>query len=147
MVPTMSDLIVGDKEPRGFDWISITLGACLGATITFAIGSQNGDAVGRSIETATQSCVAELGVRNADSAAACWDMQADALHRIEMQRQALDRLADRCVLSVPSVERLRVTKTRNVQPLKVQTTAPTDWSSPDYFRTPDPDGMPDGGAR
>ena len=143
----MSDLIVGDSTPRGFDWFSIALGACVGATITFAVGSQSGEAVGRSIEQATQSCVAELGVRNADSAATCWDMQADALHRIELQRQALDRLAERCVLSVPSVERLRVTRTRDVQPLKVQTPAPTDWASPDYFRTPDPDGMPDGGAR
>jgi hypothetical protein len=141
----MPDLIVGEKDARGLDWVSITLGACLGATITFAVGMQNGEQVGHSIEQATQSCVDELGVRNADSAATCWDMQADALHRIEMQRQALDRLADRCVLSVPSAERLRVTKTRDVRPIKVQT-SPTDWSSPDYFRTPDPDGMPDGGA-
>ena len=105
----MSDLIVGDKDGRGFDWVSVTLGACLGATITFLVGSQNGEAVGRSIEAATTNCVNEVGTRNMDSMYACWDMQADALNRIEMQRQAIDRLAERCVLSVPESERLRVT--------------------------------------
>ena len=144
----MSDLIVGEKEPRGFDWVSITLGACLGATITFIVGSQNGEAVGRSIEQATEQCIDELGTRNADSMYACWDMQADALNRIELQRQALDRLADRCVLSVPSAERLRVTMTRDTKPFKVQIPAPSstagsaDWNSEDFGPAGDPDGKP-----
>ena len=142
----MSDLIVGEKEPRGFDWVSITLGACLGATITFIVGSQNGEAVGRSIEQATEQCIDELGTRNADSMYACWDMQADALNRIELQRQALDRLADRCVLSVPSAERLRVTRTRDTKPFKVETPSSTagsaDWNSEDFGPAGDPDGKP-----
>ena len=144
----MSDLIVGDKEPRGFDWVSITLGACLGATITFLVGSQNGEAVGRSIEKATDNCVNEVGTRNLDSMYACWDMQADALNRIELQRQALDRLADRCVLSVPSAERLRVTMVRDHKPFKVQVPAPksaagsADWDSDDFGPEGDPDGKP-----
>ena len=58
----MSDLIVGDKDGRGFDWVSVTLGACLGATITFLVGAQNGEAVGKSIERATVQCIDELGV-------------------------------------------------------------------------------------
>ena len=144
----MSELIVGEKEPRGFDWVSITLGACLGATITFIVGSQNGEAVGRSIEKATDNCVNEVGTRNLDSMYACWDMQADALNRIELQRQALDRLADRCVLSVPSAERLRVTMTRDTKPFKVQVPAPksaagsADWDSEDFGPEGDPDGKP-----
>jgi len=121
----MSDLIVGDKDGRGFDWVSVTLGACLGATITFIVGGQNGEAVGRSIERATVQCIDELGVRNSDSTSACWDMQAEALNKMELQRQAIDRLAERCVLSVPLTERLRVTKTRDHKPFKVQVPAPS----------------------
>jgi len=144
----MSDLIVGEKEPRGFDWVSITLGACLGATITFLVGSQNGEAVGKSIERATVQCIDELGVRNSDSTSACWDMQAEALNRMELQRQAIDRLAERCVLSVPLAERLRVTKTRDVKPFKVVIPAPSssagsaDWDAEDFGPSGDADGKP-----
>ena len=144
----MSDLIVGDKEPRGFDWVSVTLGACLGATITFLVGAQNGEAVGKSIERATVQCIDELGVRNSDSTSACWDMQAEALNRMELQRQAIDRLAERCVLSVPLTERLRVTKTRDVKPFKVVIPAPSssagsaDWDADDFGPPGDPDGKP-----
>jgi hypothetical protein len=144
----MSDLIVGDKDGRGFDWVSVTLGACLGATITFIVGGQNGEAVGRSIERATVQCIDELGVRNSDSTSACWDMQAEALNRMELQRQAIDRLAERCVLSVPLTERLRVTKTRDHKPFKVQVPAPSssagsaDWDSEDFGPEGDPDGKP-----
>jgi len=141
-------IVVGEKEPRGFDWLAMGLGVLLGVTGTFIVGSQNGEAVGRSIEAATRSCVDEVGTRNLDSMSACWDMQADALNRIELQRQALDRLADRCVLSVPEAERLRVTKTRDVRPFKVETPAPSsavgsaDWQSEDFGPPGDPDGSP-----
>ena len=140
-------IVVGEKEPRGFDWVAMGLGVLLGVTGTFIVGSQNGEAVGRSIESATRSCVDEVGTRNLDSMSACWDMQADALNRIELQRQALDRLADRCVLSVPEAERLRVTKTRDVRPFKVETPAPSsvgsaDWGSEDFGPPGDPDGAP-----
>jgi len=144
----MSDLIVGDKDGRGFDWVSVTLGACLGATITFLVGAQNGEAVGRSIERATVQCIDELGVRNADSTSACWDMQADALNKMELQRQAIDRLAERCVLSVPLVERIRVTRVTDPKPFKVQVPAPSssagsaDWDSEDFGPDGDPDGKP-----
>lgn len=143
----MSSITVGTPEPRGFDWVSIILGMCAGASITFLVGSQNGEAVGRSIEQATRGCVDELSVRNGDSTAACYDMQADALARIEAQRQAIDRLASRCVLSVPEAERLRVTRTRDVKPFKVVVPAPSgdsaDWDSPDYFAPGDADGRPE----
>ena len=139
-------IVVGEKEPRGFDWMALGLGVLLGITGTFIVGSQNGEAVGRSIEAATRSCVDEVGTRNADSMSACWDMQADALNRIELQRQALDRLADRCVLSVPSAERLRVTKTRDVRPFKVQepssSAGSAEWESEDFGPPGDPDGSP-----
>jgi hypothetical protein len=144
----MSDLIVGDKDGRGFDWVSVTLGACLGATITFIVGAQNGEQVGKSIERATVQCIDELGVRNSDSTSACWDMQAEALNKMELQRQAIDRLAERCVLSVPLTERLRVTKTRDHKPFKVQVPAPSssagsaDWDSEDFGPEGDPDGKP-----
>ena len=144
----MSDLIVGDKDGRGFDWVSVTLGACLGATITFLVGAQNGEAVGRSIERATVQCIDELGVRNSDSTSACWDMQADALNRMELQRQAIDRLAERCVLSVPEADRLRVTRVKDVKPFKVVIPAPSssagsaDWESEDFGPSGDPDGKP-----
>ena len=144
----MSDLIVGDKDGRGFDWVSVTLGACLGATITFLVGAQNGEAVGRSIERATVQCIDELGVRNSDSTSACWDMQADALNRMELQRQAIDRLAERCVLSVPEADRLRVTRVKDVKPFKVVIPAPSssagsaDWDSEDFGPSGDPDGKP-----
>ena len=141
-------IVVGDKEPRGFDWVAMGLGVLLGVTGTFIVGSQNGEAVGRSIESATRSCVDEVETRNLDSMSACWDMQADALNRIELQRQALDRLADRCVLSVPDTERLRVTRTRDVKRFKVETPAPSsvegsaDWESEDFGPPGDPDGSP-----
>jgi hypothetical protein len=141
-------LTIGEPEPRPLDWAALGLGVLLGVTATFIIGSQNGAEVGKSIEAATRSCVAELGVRNGDSAAACYDMQADALNRIELQRQALDRLADRCVLSVPDTERLRVTRTRDVKRFKVETPAPSstvgsaDWESEDFGPPGDPDGSP-----
>ena len=75
-------------------------------------------------------------------------MQADALNRIELQRQALDRLADRCVLSVPSVERIRVTRVTDPKPFKVQVPASksaagsADWDSEDFGPPGDPDGKP-----
>jgi hypothetical protein len=144
----MSDLIVGDKDGRGFDWVSVTLGACLGATITFLVGAQNGEQVGKSIERATVQCIDELGVRNSDSTSACWDMQADALNRMELQRQAIDRLAERCVLSVPESDRLRVTRVKDVKPFKVEIPAPqssagsADWDSEDFGPSGDPDGKP-----
>jgi hypothetical protein len=124
------------------------LGVLLGVTGTFIVGARNGEQVGRSIESATRSCVDEVGTRNLDSMSACWDMQADALNRIELQRQALDRLADRCVLSVPEAERLRVTRTRDVKRFKVETPAPSstvgsaDWGSEDFGPPGDPDGAP-----
>ena len=140
-------LTVGTPEPRGVDWVSIILGMCAGASLTFLVGAQNGESVGRSIEQATQGCVAELGMRNADSATACYDMQSDALNRIEAQRIALDRLAARCVLSVPEVDRLRVTRVRDSKPFKVAAPAPAssgsaEWASPDYFAPGDLDGAP-----
>jgi hypothetical protein len=140
-------LTVGTPEPRGVDWVSIILGMCAGASLTFLVGAQNGESVGRSIEQATQGCVAELGMRNADSAAACYDMQSDALNRIEAQRIALDRLAARCVLSVPEADRLRVTRVRDSKPFKVAAPAPAssgsaEWTSPDYFAPGDIDGAP-----
>ena len=144
----MADLIVGDKDGRGFDWVSVTLGACLGATITFLVGAQNGEAVGKSIERATVQCIDELGVRNSDSTSACWDMQAEALNRMELQRQAIDRLAERCVLSVPEADRLRVTRVKDVKPFKVVIPAPSssagsaDWDSEDFGPEGDPDGKP-----
>ena len=140
-------LTVGEPEPRGVDWVSIILGMCAGASMTFLVGAQNGESVGRSIEQATQGCVAELGMRNADSAAACYELQADALDRIEAQRIALDRLAARCVLSVPEGERLRVARVRDPKPFKVAAPAPAssdsaEWTSPDYFAPGDLDGAP-----
>jgi hypothetical protein len=143
----MSDITVGTPEPRGVDWLSIILGMCAGASLTFLVGAQNGESVGRSIEQATQSCVAELGMRDADSAAACWDMQANALNQIERQRDAIDRLASRCVLSVPEADRLRVTRVRDVKAFKVAAPAPAsngsaEWASPDYFAPGDLDGAP-----
>jgi hypothetical protein len=139
-------IVVGEKEPRGFDWIAMGLGVLLGVTGTFIVGARNGEQVGRSIESATRSCVDEVGTRNLDNMSACWDMQADALNRIELQRQALDRLAARCVLSVPEAERLRVTKTRDVRPFKVQAPSSTagsaDWQSEDFGPPGDPDGAP-----
>jgi hypothetical protein len=144
----MSDLIVGDKDGRGFDWLSVTLGACLGATITFLVGAQNGEQVGKSIERATVQCIDELGVRNSDSTSACWDMQAEALNRMELQRQAIDRLAERCVLSVPEADRLRVTRVKDVKPFKVVIPAPSssagsaDWDAEDFGPPGDADGKP-----
>jgi hypothetical protein len=128
--------------------VSVTLGACLGATITFIVGSQNGEAVGKSIERATVQCIDELGVRNSDSTSACWDMQADALNKMELQRQAIDRLAERCVLSVPEADRLRVTRVKDVKPFKVVIPAPqssagsADWDSEDFGPEGDQDGKP-----
>ena len=143
----MSNITVGTPEPRGVDWVSIILGMCAGASITFLVGSQNGEAVGRSIERATSQCIDELEVRNGDSTSACWDMQADALNKLELQRQAIDRLASRCVLSMPEAEHLRVTRVKDVKPFKVVVPAPSsdsaDWDSPDYFAPGDADGRPE----
>jgi hypothetical protein len=143
----MSGLTVGTPEPKGIDWVSIILGMCAGASITFIVGAQNGEAVGKSIERATVQCIDELGVRNSDSTSACWDMQADALNKLELQRQAIDRLASRCVLSVPEAERLRVTRVKDTKPFKVAVPKTTEhdsaeWSDPDYFAPGDEDGRP-----
>lgn len=142
-------LTVGSPEPRGVDWASIILGACAGASLTFLVGAQNGEAVGKSIERATMQCIDELGVRNSDSTSACWDMQANALNQIERQREAIDRLASRCVLSVPEAERLRVTRVRDAKPFKVvvpKAVDSADFDDPDYFAPGDMDGPPPGGS-
>ena len=142
----MSDITVGNPEPRGIDWMSIILGMCAGASITFLVGAQNGEAVGKSIERATVQCIDELGVRNSDSTSACWDMQADALNKMELQRQAIDRLASRCVLSVPESERLRVTRVKDTKPFKVVVPTPAkdsaDFDDPEFFAPGDMDGKP-----
>ncbi len=145
----MSGLTVGTPEPQGLHWVSIILGMCAGASITFLVGAQNGEQVGRSIERATVQCIDELGVRNSDSTAACWDMQADALNKMELQRQAIDRLASRCVLSVPEADRLRVTRVKDTKPFKVvvpKTVDSADFDDPDYFAPGDMDGAPPGGS-
>ena len=146
----MSDITVGTPEPKSIDWVSIILGMCAGASLTFLVGAQNGESVGRSIEQATTQCIEELGMRNADNAVACWDMQANALNQIERQREALDRLASRCVLSVPESERLRVTRVKDVKPFKVVVPAPSsdsaDWDDPEFFAPGDMDGPPPGGS-
>tara|TARA_R110000868_G_scaffold8983_4_gene45502 strand:- start:246 stop:677 length:432 start_codon:yes stop_codon:yes gene_type:complete len=143
----MSDLTVGTPEPKGIDWTSIILGMCAGASITFLVGAQNGEAVGKSIERATVQCIDELGVRNSDSTSACWDMQADALNKMELQRQAIDRLASRCVLSVPESERLRVTRVKDHKPFKVVVPTPAkdsaDFDDPEFFAPGDMDGRPE----
>jgi hypothetical protein len=142
----MSDITVGTPEPRGIDWVSIILGMCAGASITFLVGAQNGEQVGKSIERATVQCIDELGVRNSDSTSACWDMQADALNKMELQRQAIDRLASRCVLSVPESERLRVTRVKDHKPFKVVVPTPAkdsaDFDDPEFFAPGDMDGKP-----
>lgn len=146
----MSNITVGTPEPKGIEWVSIILGMCAGASITFLVGMQNGEQVGKSIEAATQGCVNELDMRGADSAMACWDMQADTLNRLELQRQAIDRLASRCVLSVPEAERLRVTRVKDTKPFKVVVPPPAkdsaDWDDPEYFAPGDMDGPPPGGS-
>ena len=146
----MSDITVGTPEPKGIDWVSIILGMCAGASITFLVGAQNGEAVGKSIERATMQCIDELGVRNSDSTSACWDMQSNALNQIERQREALDRLASRCVLSVPESERLRVTRVKDTKPFKVVVPTPAkdsaDFDDPEFFAPGDMDGPPPGGS-
>jgi len=143
-------LTVGTPEPKGIDWTSIILGMCAGASITFLVGAQNGEAVGKSIERATVQCIDELGVRNSDSTSACWDMQADALNKMELQRQAIDRLASRCVLSVPEADRLRVTRVKDVKAFKVVVPTPAkdsaDFDDPEFFAPGDMDGPPPGGS-
>ena len=142
----MSDITVGTPEPKGIDWVSIILGMCAGASITFLVGMQNGEQVGKSIERATMQCIDELGVRSSDSTSACWDMQANALNQIERQRDAIDRLASRCVLSVPESERLRVTRVKDTKPFKVVVPTPAkdsaDFDDPAFFAPGDMDGKP-----
>ena len=142
----MSDITVGNPEPKSIDWVSIILGMCAGASITFLVGAQNGEQVGKSIERATVQCIDELGVRNSDSTSACGDMQADALNKMELQRQAIDRLASRCVLSVPEADRLRVTRVKDHKPFKVVIPPPAkdsaDWDDPEFFAPGDMDGKP-----
>lgn len=145
----MSGLTVGTPEPKGIEWVSIILGMCAGASITFLVGMQNGEQVGKSIERATMQCIDELGVRNSDSTSACWDMQANALNQIERQREAIDRLASRCVLSVPEAERLRVTRVKDTKPFKVvvpKAVDSADFDDPNYFAPGDMDGPPPGGS-
>jgi hypothetical protein len=75
-------------------------------------------------------------------------MQAEALNRMELQRQAIDRLAERCVLSVPEADRLRVTRVKDVKPFKVVIPTPSssagsaDWDAEDFGPPGDPDGKP-----
>ena len=146
----MSNITVGNPEPKSIDWTSIILGMCAGASITFLVGMQNGEQVGKSIERATMQCIDELGVRNSDSTSACWDMQANALNQIERQREALDRLASRCVLSVPEADRLRVTRVKDTKPFKVVVPTPAkdsaDFDDPEFFAPGDMDGPPPGGS-
>lgn len=145
-------IVVGDKEPRGFDWVAMGLGVLLGVTGTFIIGSQNGAEVGKSIEAATRSCVDQVEARTLEDLGTCYEMTAETTSRVEAQRVALERLASRCVLSVPEGDRLRVTREKNparfvppppsVPAPKSATLDVLDWSSPDFFAPGDPDGSP-----
>lgn len=146
-------LTIGEPEPRPLDWAALGLGVLLGITGTFIIGSQNGAEVGRSIEAATRSCVDQVEARTLEDLGTCYEMTAETTSRVEAQRVALERLASRCVLSVPEGERLRVTREKNparfvppppsVPAPKSATLDVLDWSSPDYFAPGDADGRPE----
>ena len=147
-------LTIGEPEPRPLDWAALGLGVLLGITGTFIIGSQNGAEVGRSIEAATRSGVDQVEARTLEDLGTCYEMTAETTSRVEAQRVALERLASRCVLSVPEGERLRVTRERNparfvpapppsVAAPKSATLDVLDWSSPDYFAPGDADGRPE----
>lgn len=146
-------LTIGEPEPRPLDWAALGLGVLLGITGTFIIGSQNGAEVGRSIEAATRSCVDQVEARTLEDLGTCYEMTAETTSRVEAQRVALERLASRCVLSVPEGDRLRVTRERNPSrfvPAPPSVAAPKsatldvlDWSSPDYFAPGDMDGRPE----
>ena len=146
-------LTIGEPEPRPLDWAALGLGVLLGITGTFIVGSQNGAEVGKSIEAATRSCVDQVEARTLEDLGTCYEMTAETTSRVEAQRVALERLASRCVLSVPEGDRLRVTRERNpsrfvpappsVPAPKSATLDVLDWSSPDYFAPGDADGRPE----
>ena len=146
-------LTIGEPEPRPLDWAALGLGVLLGITGTFIVGSQNGAEVGKSIEAATRSCVDQVEARTLEDLGTCYEMTAETTSRVEAQRVALERLASRCVLSVPEGDRLRVTRERNpsrfvppppsVAAPKSATLDALDWSSPDFFSPGDMDGSPE----
>lgn len=146
-------LAIGEPEPRPLDWTALGLGVLLGITGTFIVGSQNGAQVGRSIEAATRSCVDQVEARTREDLGTCYEMTAETTSRVEAQRVALERLASRCVLSVPEGDRLRVTREKNparfvppppsVPAPKSATLDVLDWSSPDFFAPGDADGRPE----
>lgn len=153
---TGGGLTVGEPEPRPLDWAALGLGVLLGVTGTFIVGSQNGAEVGRSIEAATRSCVDQVEARTLEDLGTCYEMTAETTSRVEAQRVALERLASRCVLSVPEGDRLRVTRERNpsrfapppppppsIAAPKSATLDVLDWSSPDFFAPGDMDGRPE----
>ena len=148
-------LTLGEPEPRPLDWAALGLGVLLGVTGTFIVGSQNGAEVGKSIEAATRSCVDQVEARTLEDLGTCYEMTAETTSRVEAQRVALERLASRCVLSVPEGDRLRVTREKNparfvpppppppsVAAPKSATLDVLDWSSPDFFSPGDMDGRP-----
>ena len=150
---TGGGLTVGEPEPRPLDWAALGLGVLLGVTGTFIVGSQNGAEVGKSIEAATRSCVDQVEARTLEDLGTCYEMTAETTSRVEAQRVALERLASRCVLSVPEGDRLRVTREKNparfvppppsVPAPKSATLDVLDWSSPDFFAPGDADGSPE----
>ena len=94
----------------------LILGACLGALLTVALASRNGADMARESARIVAACAAQCSAEDEAQRAVC-----DAAHA-----ETLRELADRCVLSLPSTERLRGAKVRREPVIETWVDPPMD---------------------
>jgi hypothetical protein len=110
----------------GFDIPSLILGACLGALLTVGIASRNGEDMARESARIVAACAAQCSAEDEAQRAVC-DAAHDATEAAtRAHADALRELADRCVLSLPSTERLREAKVRREPVIETWVDPPMD---------------------
>jgi surfactin synthase thioesterase subunit len=104
----------------------LILGACLGALLTVALASRNGEDMARESARIVAACAAQCSAEDEAQRAVC-DAAHDATEAAtRAHAETLRELADRCVLSLPSTERLRGAKVRREPVIETWVDPPMD---------------------
>lgn len=104
----------------------LILGACLGALLTVALASRNGADMARESARIVAACAAQCSAEDEAQRAVC-DAAHDATEAAtRAHAETLRELADRCVLSLPSTERLRGAKVRREPVIETWVDPPMD---------------------
>jgi hypothetical protein len=113
-----------------WDAVSLVCGAAIGAIAVGAVGLRSGADMAAEAARIVDACAAQCEADDVGARVACDAAHEQSSAALERHVMALRDLADRCVLSLPSRERLRVERVRRAPLI-------------DAWRDPPMDGPPD----